>query len=93
MTVYRNVELIADETDRPGFLRIFAKLNGTIVPLAEAKLGHLEQFGRSPVAVAVKAADAAKAAEAAQAAKAAEAAAVAEAAETQAPPPPPPEDE
>jgi hypothetical protein len=61
MTLHRNIELIADDTDRPGFLRIFAKLDGTIVPLAEAKLGHLEQFGRSPVSLAVKAQDAAKA--------------------------------
>jgi hypothetical protein len=61
MTLHRNVELIADDTDRPGFVRVFAKLNGSIVPLGETKLGHLEQFSRSPVAVAVKAADDAKA--------------------------------
>jgi hypothetical protein len=65
VTTYRNVELIADDEDRPGFLRVFAKLNGTIVPVGETKLGHLEQFGRSPVALAVKAADEAKAAAAA----------------------------
>lgn len=62
MTNYRNVEVFASDDDRPGFLRLFAKVNGSIVPIAEAKSGHLEQFSRSPVALAVKKQDDEKAA-------------------------------
>jgi hypothetical protein len=61
VTTYRNLEIIASDDDRPGFVRVFAVHGDSIIPLGETKSGHLEQFGRSPLSLAVKAQDAAKA--------------------------------
>lgn len=53
----RNLEVVSSDTERPGYRTYGVVDDGAFVPIAQHKLGHLENFAASPVSVAVKKAD------------------------------------
>ena len=53
MALYRNLEVVASDTENPGLLTIGALVNGSFVAIGGTKVGLLESLAKNPTALEV----------------------------------------